>query len=228
MKSKTIGILALITTITTYLWVTGVILDVILKGPVDNYEQALNYAANPDTLYYLNYINVSLLTILTSMMFAGFYEYYKNSFHIWTTIGILFVPVYCTLNLLAYLSQITIVPRVLAFIEIQGYRPIAELLAALMVQNWDGSAVSVINLLAYATLGIPSIIFGAAMLKQRRLWVVAGVLLAMSGIFSMLAFVGVLLQNATLVSLTLFSGFIYAIALIFITIVFIRSPKPTE
>ena len=63
MKSKITGILALIVTITTYIWVTGVILDVTLNGSVDTFDQALAYVSNPDALFYVNYINVSLLTI---------------------------------------------------------------------------------------------------------------------------------------------------------------------
>lgn len=228
MKSKTTGILALIATVITYIWVIGVILDVILKGSVETVDQALDYVSNPDTLYYLNYINVSLLTIITTMMFAGIYEYFKKSLEVWATIGILFVPIYCTLNLIAYLSQVTIVPRILSLAEMSAYRSEAELLAVLLTQNWDGSAVSVINLMAYALLGIPSIIFGSAMFKLGRLWVIAGSLLALSGIGSIVAFIGVLTGNSTLVSVTLISGFIYAVALIFITIVFLRSPKTDD
>ena len=225
MKSKTTGILALIVTITTYIWVFGVILDVISKGPVETFDQALIYVSNPDPLYYVNYINVSLLTVFTTMMFAGIYEYFKRPLQIWATIGIVFVPIYCTLNLIAYLSQITIMPRVLALTEIIEYQSTAKLLAGLLVQNWDGSAISVINLLAYALLGIPSIIFGWAMLKLVRLWTIAGLLLGLSGLGSNIALIGTLMQNSTLASVTLISGFLYAVALIFITIVFLKSPK---
>ena len=225
MKSKTTGILALIATVITYIWVIGVIWDINLKGSIETFDQALDYGSNPDTLYYLNYINVSLLTIITTMMFAGIYEYFKKSLEVWATIGILFVPIYCTLNLIAYLSQVTVIPRILSLAEMNAYRSEAELLAVLMTQNWDGSAVSVINLMAYALLGIPSIIFGSAMLKFGRLWVIAGSLLALSGIGSIVAFIGVLMGNSTLASVTLISGFIYAVALIFITIIFLRSPK---
>jgi hypothetical protein len=225
MKSKTTGILALIVTIATYIWVTGVLLDVILNGSVDTFEHAIAYVSNPNILFYVNYMNVSLLTIFTSMLFASIYEYFKKSLYIWATIGILFVPIYCTLNLIAYLSQITIVPRVLELADTVEYQTSAQLLAGLLVQNWDGSAISVINLLAYALLGIPSIIYGSALLMVDRIGSIAGSLLVLSGAASILAFVGVILQNSTLASMTLVSGFIYAVALIFITIFFLKLPN---
>lgn len=224
MKAKTTRILALIVTVATYIWVTGVILDVILNGPVETFEQALAHVSDPGRLFYVNYMNVSLLTIFTSMLFAGIYEYFKKSLYVWATIGILFVPIYCTLNLIVYLSQITIVPRVLALADTVEYQTSAKLLAGLLVQNWDGSAISVINLLAYALLGIPSIIYGSALVKVDRIGTIAGSLLALSGVSSILAFIGVILQNSTLASITLVSGFIYAVALIFITIFFLRVP----
>jgi hypothetical protein len=225
MKSKTTGVLALIVTITTYIWVTGVLLDVILNGSVDTFEHAIAYVSNPDILFYVNYMNVSLLTIFTSMLFAGIYEYFKKSLYVWATIGILFVPIYCTLNLIVYLSQITIVPRVLALADMVEYQSSAQLIAGLLVQNWDGSAISVINLLAYALLGIPSIIYGSALVKVDRIGTIAGSLLALSGVASILAFIGVIMENSTLASVTLVSGFIYAIALIFITFFFLRLPN---
>ena len=225
MKSKTTGVLALIATIFTYIWVIGVIWDLNLKGSIETVDQALAYSSNPDTLYTLNYINVGLLTIFTTMMFAGIYEYFKKSLGVWAAIGILFVPIYCTLNLITYISQVTIIPRILSLAETSAYRSEAELLAVLMTQNWDGSAVSVINLMAYALLGIPSIIYGSTMLELGRLGVIAGSLLALSGIGSILAFMGVIMQNSTMASFTLISGFIYAVGLIFITLIFLRSPK---
>jgi hypothetical protein len=149
MNSKITGILALITTITTYIWVIGVTLDSFLKGSVETFDQALEYVSIPDTLYYLNYINVSLLTIFTSMMFAGFYEYFKKSLYSWATIGILFVPIYCSLNLIVYLSQITIVPQVLALADMIEYQSSAQFFAGLLVQNWERSASSTLWLMPF-------------------------------------------------------------------------------
>ena len=63
------------------------------------------------------------------------------------------------------------------------------------------------------------------MLKLGRLGVIAGSLLALSGIGSIVAFIGVILQNSALASFTLISSFIYAVGLIFITLIFLRSPK---
>lgn len=74
-------------------------------------------------------------------------------------------------------------------------------------------------------IDIPSIIYGSAMLKLGRLGVVAGSLLALSGIGSIVAFMGVILQNSALASFKLISDFIYAVGLIFITLIFLRSSK---
>ena len=228
MKSKTTGILALIVTITTYIWMTGILLDVIVNGSVDTFEQAIAYVSNPDFIFYVNYINVSLLTIFTSMLFAGIYEYVKKSLCVWATIGILFIPMYCSLNLIVYLSQITIVPRVLTLADRLEHQSSAQLLAGLLVQNWDGSAISVINIMAYALLGISSIIYGIALVKVDRIGTIAGSLLVFSGVASIIAFIGVILKNSTLASITLVSGFLFAVALIFITIFFLRIPNTNK
>jgi len=74
-------------------------------------------------------------------------------------------------------------------------------------------------------IDIPSIIYGSAMLKLGRLGVIAGSLLALSGNGSNVAFIGVILKNSALASFTLISDFIYAVGLIFITLIFLRSPK---
>jgi hypothetical protein len=175
---------------------------------VETSEQALASVADPDLLHYLTYANATLITITATLLFAGLYVYCRPQDAVWSAMGLAFVPAYTVLNLFAYLSQITIVPRL---VDLQ---PGSSLLLAQMVQSWPGSAVNVLNNLGYAILGIPSLIFGLLLFQRDRRMRLPGGLLALSGAASLAGMVGIVLQNELLSLGSLVSGGLFFLALI--------------
>jgi hypothetical protein len=192
MKTKWLGMVSLITLILVTLWVVPFILSIANAGPVQTFEQALAVAARLDVMFYLTYANATLFTVTGAMLFAGLYLYCNPIASEWCLVGLVFVPVYCTLNLFAYLSQITVVPRLLELQRMPEYQAVAILMLRQMLQLSPGSAVGVFNNLAYAILGIPSIIFGIVMVRQGTAAMrLAGILLGLSGVASIIGIVGV-------------------------------------
>ena len=171
-------------------------------------EQALASVADLDLLHYLTYANATLITITATLLFAGLYVYCRPQQAVWSVMGLAFVPAYTVLNLFAYLSQITIVPRL---VDLQ---PGSSLLLAQMVQSWPGSAVNVLNNLGYAVLGISSLIFGLLLFQRDRAMRLSGGLLAFSGAASLAGMVGIVLQNELLSLGSLVSGGLFFLALI--------------
>lgn len=198
MKTKLIGMISSVETILVTLWLVLLILGVASEGTITTFEQRLAQVAKLDLVFYLLYINATLLTISATMLFAGLYVLSKSTCPEWSAIGIVFVPVYCVLNLFVYLSQITIVPQLLELHQQSQLQAMNSLLLRQMLQQWPDSAILTVNLSAYAVLGIPSITFGGLMLGYGKTMRVAGVLLALNGIIAILGFVGIVLHNAGL------------------------------
>lgn len=214
--NRLLGTVALLCAITTAIWLVLLIVGVATQGPVETLEQALASVADLDLLHYLTYANAALITITATLLFAGLYVYCKPQEAVWAVMGLAFVPAYTVLNLFAYLSQITIVPRL---VDLQ---PESSLLLAQLVQSWPGSAVNVLNNLGYAILGIPSLIFGWLLLQRQRAMRLPGGLLALSGTASLVAMVGIILQNAALSLGSIVSGVLFLLALIPLSINLLR------
>jgi hypothetical protein len=204
---KWLGAISLICLAVTAIWLVLLIYGIATRGLVETYDQALAYVADRDLLHTLTYANATLITLSVTMLLAGMYVLYGREAPLWAAMGVVFVPIYGLLNLFAYLSQITIVPR------LHGLRPASELLLAQMVQAWPGSVVNVLNNLAYAVLGIPSIAFGI-LLGRRGAWPrVAGILLALSGVANILGMIGIVAESATLGLGSLAGGVLFLAAL---------------
>jgi hypothetical protein len=214
--NRLLGTVALLCAITTAIWLVLLIVGVATQGPVETLEQALASVADLDLLHYLTYANAALITITATLLFAGLHVYCKPQDAVWAVMGLAFVPAYTVLNLFAYLSQITIVPRL---VDLQ---PESSLLLAQLVQSWPGSAVNVLNNLGYAILGIPSLIFGWLLFQRQRAMRLAGGLLALSGTASLVAMVGIILQNAALSLGSIVSGVLFLLALIPLSINLLR------
>lgn len=214
--NRLLGTVALLCAITTAIWLVLLIVGVATQGPVETLEQALASVADLDLLHYLIYANAALITITATLLFAGLYVYCKPQEAVWAVMGLAFVPAYTVLNLFAYLSQITIVPRL---VDLQ---PESSLLLAQLVQSWPGSAVNVLNNLGYAILGIPSLIFGWLLFQRQQAMRLPGGLLALSGTASLVAMVGIILQNAALSLGSIVSGVLFLLALIPLSITLLR------
>jgi hypothetical protein len=135
-------------------------------------------------------------------------------------LGLVFVPAYVALNLVAYLSQLTVVPALLSAYRQARHQAAAELLLQQTIQIWPGSAVSFLNGLGYAILGIASVILGVILLWQRGSLRLAGVLLALNGIACLVGLIGTVAGSELLGNGLVVGGILYLLALIPLNLAF--------
>jgi hypothetical protein len=214
MKRNLLVSLSVATLIVTILWIILVIYGMARTGPVETLEQALALAQNRGFVFYLTYINATLVTVFATMLLAGIYVYLRSALHGWPAIAFAFVPAYAALNLFSYVSQITLLPYLADYQGPAEYSAAAQFLTAQMVQQWPESIVAQINLLAYAVLAIPLIIYGTALARSTS-WVrAAGFLLVLSGITSLIGLLGAIVQSSPLLMGVMVSGVFFLVALI--------------
>lgn len=214
--NKLLGTVSVICLVVTVIWLALFIYGTATQGAVETMDQALASVADPGPLYFLTYLNATLVTLSAIMLFAGLAVRCEAVAPLWAAMGAAFVPIYGLLNLFAYLSQITIVPRMAAL------RPGVDVLLAQMVQAWPGSTVNVLNNLGYAVLGAPSVIFGLLLGKREPSLRVAGILLALSGMASIVGLVGIVAQSAALGLGSIVGGVLFLAALVPLSVVWLR------
>ena len=222
MRSKTLGFLSLYLLLSTILFLVLFTIDMAGASQMDLFEQVLDRVAKQSILSRLAYANVTLLTIVTTMLMAGLYVFTKRLAPVWATIGLVFTPVYCVLNLFAYFSQITIVPRLLELRQLPQYQTAAEFLLRQLIQTWPASAVSIFNNTAYGILGIPSIIFGVLLYRIHPTFRVGAVLLAINGVMCITGVIGFVLNNQILMWGSMAGAVFYLLALIPLSLAFLR------
>ena len=226
MKTKLIGVLSLICLILTMLWLVFMIAGLAIAGPLETFEQVLAFAGGASVLFYISYINAALVTVCVAMLFSAFHWLLKPTDPLWSGIAVIFVPVYAAMNLVVYLSQITVVPR---FIDLQwkeGVESGTYILLKLWVQQWPDSMISMINNLAYAVLGIPSIIYGVLLFRVVPVLRMGAVLLILNGIACIAGFSGVVIQSPWLSKGVLVGGVLFLIALFPISLGFLNHKWP--
>lgn len=215
-ENRLLGAVAATCLVVTVIWLVLFIYGTATQGAVETMDQALASVAETGALHHLTYVNATLVTVSALMLFAGLAVRCGAAAPLWAAMGAAFVPIYGLLNLFAYLSQITIVPRLVAL------RPGANVVLAQMVQAWPGSAVNVLNNLGYAVLGVPSIIFGLLMSRETPSMRVAGILLALSGVASIVGLVGIVAQSAALGLGSIVGGVLFLAALVPLSVVWLR------
>ena len=225
MKTKMFGKVSLVCLIFSILWLLLMVLSIARIGSIDTLEQAIYSVANPDWLFYLTYINAVIITILITILFVGLYLYCKPSEPEWSMIGLIFVPVYCVFNLFSYFSQITIVPKLLAYQTMADYDNASKILLGQMVQGWQGSAVSVINNFAYAILGVSSIAFGVVLLKKRKFAKVSGIFLILNAVACIIGIIGIVAGNKIIGMGSAVGGVLFIIALVFLCFMFFKEDE---
>jgi hypothetical protein len=215
-RNALLGTVALICLIFTAVWVLLLIYQASTLGGPETADQAVAYVARLAPLFYVTYGNAAMISLSATMLFAGLYIMLRADAPLWAAMGVAFVPAYSLLTLFAYVSQITIVPRLVAL------QPGSDALLAQMVQAWPGSAVNVLNNLGYAVLGIPSIVLGALLAMRDVSLRLAGILLALSGIASLIGMGGIVVQNAVLSGGSIAGGLLFLTALIPLSVVLLK------
>ena len=219
-RTKLFAVVSLIALIVTVIWLALLIADTAVAGPPNTFEQVLAHVSDLDALYYLTYANAALTVLATTLLFAVLYLHCKTAAPELALLGLVFVPAYAALNLVVYLSQITVVPALITAHQQAQHQAAAELLLQQTIQMWPDSAVSFLNGLGYAILGIPSVILGAILLWQRGSLRLAGALLALSGIACLVGLIGMLVGSELLGNGSLVGGALYLLALIPLNVAF--------
>ncbi|HOG48455.1 MAG TPA: hypothetical protein PLJ35_14115 [Anaerolineae bacterium] len=222
MKIRSLGALAVTSFALTLLWLGLLVVSLVRSGLPGTFDQMLASLARPDPLYYLTYANATVLTLVVTALFAGLFAYCEPAASGWSLIGFVFVPVYCLLNLVVYLGQITVVPQLVALQQVSEYQAVATVLLRMTIQQWPGSAAGIFNNLAYAILGVPSLIYGGVLARGRGIVRLGGVLLALNGVACIMGMVGVVLQNSTLSLGSLAGGALFLLALLPLAAAFLR------
>ncbi|MDX1613404.1 MAG: hypothetical protein R3300_03780 [Candidatus Promineifilaceae bacterium] len=224
-RPTVIGLSALACLLFAGLWLGLFIYGLATAVTVDQFATARAYAARLDAPFYLTYANAALVTITATLFMGALYSDMARRAPLWAAMAVLFVPAYTVLALFAYLSQITIVPALLEPQAGPAAQAAADVILAQLLQVLPGSAVAMLNNLAYALLGVPSLIFGLLLWQQKRAtsmrrW--GGMFLALSGAASIVGFIGLMLEAGWLSWGSIVGGVLFLAALAAIGLSFLR------
>ncbi len=226
MKTRQIGILTLTVAVLTVIWVALFVYERLGAQAVYTLADRVAAIERNVGLHVLIYTNSGLLTLTGVAMLAGLYLYCREENPLWGVVALVLIPIYGLANLVVYLSQVFVVPGLLELYHQPETAAVAEILLGLTIHDWPGSVAGFVNALAYAVLGIASIILGLMMYRKSSSLRAGGVMLAISGILSIIALVGVGIHNALLAFMSPVGGFVYLIALSLLGVKFIRQPEP--
>jgi hypothetical protein len=223
MKTRWLGWISLSTLISVTLWLILLVWDMVTVGPLDTLQQVFANVQKDDWKFTITYLNAGMFTIFVIALMAGLYIYCSSALPGLSIVGLVFVPVYGTLNLIAYFSQITIVPALLESTSVPAVADTAYLLLEHTLQMLPGSTVAFFNNLAYAMLGIPSMIYGWILITdQNRAIRTSGWLLLLNGIACILGFIGILVNIDFLSIGTILGGAVFWVSLFPMSYGFLR------
>jgi len=217
---KNLRITAFVALLLTVTWIifTGISMSQIQPSWSD--IDYLEWVSQPDIFYLINYINVTILTVVVIALFTVMFSYVFEKNRTLALLGIIFIPVYGVLNLICYSIQISVVPLIAANALNTSD---SILFATELIQSISHSAIGFVNGLAYAILGIPSIIYGYMLFKNMKK--TSGSLLLINGVLCIIGFVGYMLQNTILSMGVLLGGIVFLFSLIFMVVDFGKSVK---
>ena len=223
MQKRWIGILAAAVALSTLAWIVIMIISESGSPPVETLEDKIVSIRSQRELYAACYLNAALLTFLTVLFMSALYASSQELDRLWSTIAFAFIPIYGLANLVSYLSQVFIVPPLLELYGDPASRTTAKILLRLAIHTWPGSTIEALNGMAYAVLGIPSIVFPVISMRTPRLLQIGGILLALSGVMSIVAFFGLVSSIGYLTSLSIAGGIVFLISLFPISIHFLKT-----
>ena len=222
MKTKWLGWISLLTLISVTLWLLLLIWDMATAGPLETFQQVLAHTLKGDWKFTFSYLNAGILTICVIALMGGLYVFCRPTTPEWSVVGFVFVPVYGTLNLFAYLSQITLVPALIQGASDPVMADTALFILKHTLQLLPGSTIGFFNNLAYAILGIPSFIFGRALtIGHNRVLRISGWLLILNAVACILGVIGTSISSDFLSLGTILGGAIFWISLIPMTYAFL-------
>ena len=213
MKNKSVGWLVLVLIFTTLLWIVLLALSESGTPEITSIQDKIQAIENQKSLYIAGYLNAALLTLVTVFFMSAIFAHFRNTKSFWPTIAFSFIPIYGLANLISYLSQVFLVPVLISLFKEIETQTISLVLLKLTIHNWPGSTIEAFNSLAYALLGIPSIIFPLAWFRNSNPLKIGGFFLAVSGVLSIIAFIGIISGLGFLTFLSIISGIAFLFAL---------------
>ena len=225
MKNKHIGWLGLAVFLTTLTWIILLMLSDSTTLTPKTIDEKISMIQAEQNMYAFSYLNAGILTFFNIMFMSALYLFCKNYNEFWSTVSFVFVPIYGMANLFSYLSQVFLLPEIQELYQNPETQHFARVLLALTIHTWPGSLVESINGMAYALLGIPSIILPLIGLRKPRFLAIGGYLLITSGILSIIAFLGILTKIGYLLNLSIFGGVVFLFSLLPISIHFLKEDR---
>ena len=224
MKTRTLGWILLFTALITTLWAILFIYTTATSPAVNTISDQISIIENQGSLFILIYLNAGLLTLGFSASLAGLYLYCRDSQPLWSTIALVFIPAYTLCNLVAYLSQVFVVPGLLEMYREPQTTSTIEILLRLTIHTWPGSITEFINGLAYAIMGIPAMILGIIMYRKSQVLRAGSQFFAFGGLLPIIALLGIGLENPMLKFLSPLGGLLSLIGLTLLGIMFLQKP----
>ena len=215
IQQKYVKITAIILLVLTIIWLIFTIISLSAVKSSWNDSDYLGWVSNPDFFFTGGYVNATLLTIVATILFALVFGFLKSKYSTAALVGWVFVPVYSVLNLFCYSIQISIVPSIS---QNASGNPETVFLAAQLIQANSHSLIGFTNGMAYAILGIPSIIYGYLLYKESKKY--TGIFLALNGLFCIVGIIGYVIRNAAMSMGVLIGGVVFLISLIAMTVEF--------
>jgi hypothetical protein len=198
----------------TTAWALLLIVDMAGAGPLDTFQQILAHVPRSSPLYYIGYVNAGLVTLAVTALLAGLYVRLRHRQPLWASIALAFVPIYTGLNLAVYIMQITVVPGLLR-LQVDGeFGAMATWALRLLIHIAPGSIAEFANILAYAVLGIPLVVFSALLWGRSRMWSGTAALLIFSAVADVVALQGLVVESPLLKRGVLVGGFLFWVALL--------------
>lgn len=217
--------LSLYLIVSIVLWVVTMIWSMADVKPgwdqIDYVQKVMKF----ETSFIITYINATLLTLLAVALFWKLFLHFSTQNRGLSEAALFFLLIYGTINLVAYGSQLVVLP----VLSHKIYNTDLSSNDIAMVYHWiqmaPGTKIAAANGLAYAALGIPSIIFGLMMMKINRFGKIAGWLFIANAIACMLGFWGMLANNKVLQFGTVAGGVIFLAAVVFLFMMFKTNPS---
>jgi hypothetical protein len=207
---KAIRIAAAVSTLQTIVWVIFTAISMSQVKREWTNADYITWVSKPDFFFTGNYINATFLTINVIVLFSLLYEYIKEKSSLLAIIGLSFVPAYGLLNLVCYSIQISYVPDLALHAVKNGID--ANILVAQLIQANAQSIIGFLNGMAYALLGIPSVLYGIVLLKKSMQ--LSGLFLSLNGISCIIGIIGNLFHSQLLSSLIGIGGVLFLISAI--------------
>jgi hypothetical protein len=212
-KGQIIAILLLVSTLAwlfTMVWCMGTMGGVSEK--IDYVQWVMKFKIS----FIICYLNATVLTVLCLALFWILFQVFAKLKRGVSEIALFFLLIYGTINLVVYISQFVVLPLLAHNIfETDLSSDDIDL-----IYNWiqiaPGTKMANANAMAYAILGIPSIIFGLLIVKHARTGKAGGWLLMANAVFCIAGVVGIYINNNILQLGTLIGGVVFMVAIFFI------------